>query len=382
MKDGITYTSSNTYNHQGVRCAKTVTATGGETISKTYLLDGNRIIGENWSDGTKLQYLYDAQGVCAIVYNGGRYNLCRGVDGSVLRIMAGNRVICEYDYDAWGNCEVHNRDIDDFYDDEPFIVQNNPFRWKGYYYDIETELYYCNYRYYSPLLCSWISPDSLDYLDPETVGGIDLYCYCNNNPVMYVDPSGHDWDWNTFWSGLFMVGTAIAAIALSVTTFGAGIPLAMSIVAGVTLGAGVLTGINSVATMIEAGTQYNFMRDGVFNGLGWSDSAYYIYAGVAEGVAIAGSMILGFYHTTGQYKAAKASQQYLGKGYTKAEKNRWISKDGYRQVRWDTTQHIYNGKPSPFHFNWYEYKYPIAKGVRNELVRDVHVCLRWFSYYI
>ncbi|MBR6688155.1 MAG: RHS repeat-associated core domain-containing protein [Clostridia bacterium] len=382
VKDGITYTSSNTYNHQGVRCAKTVTATGGETISKTYLLDGNRIIGENWSDGTKLQYLYDAQGVCAIVYNGGRYNLCRGVDGSVLRIMAGNRVICEYDYDAWGNCEVHNRDIDDFYDDEPFIVQNNPFRWKGYYYDIETELYYCNYRYYSPLLCSWISPDSLDYLDPETVGGIDLYCYCNNNPVMYVDPSGHDWDWNTFWSGLFMVGTAIAAIALSVTTFGAGIPLAMSIVAGVTLGAGVLTGINGVATMIEAGTQYNFMRDGVFNGLGWSDSAYYIYAGVAEGVAIAGSMILGFYHTTGQYKAAKASQQYLGKGYTKAEKNRWISKDGYRQVRWDTTQHIYNGKPSPFHFNWYEYKYPIAKGVRNELVRDVHVCLRWFSYYI
>ena len=37
--------------------------------------------------------------------------------------------------------------------------------------DVETELYYCNYRYYSPLLCSWISPDSLDYLDPETVGG-------------------------------------------------------------------------------------------------------------------------------------------------------------------------------------------------------------------
>ena len=41
------------------------------------------------------------------------------------------------------------------------------------------------------MLCSWISPDSLDYLDPETIGGIDLYCYCYNNPVMYVDPSGH-----------------------------------------------------------------------------------------------------------------------------------------------------------------------------------------------
>lgn len=178
VKDGITYTSINTYNHQGVRCAKTVSSTGGESISKTYLLDGNRIIGENWSDGTKLQYLYDAQGVCAIVYNGDLYTLCRGIDGSVLRILAGNRVICEYDYDAWGNCTVE--ESTSLNDDEILLARNNPFRWKGYYYDVETELYYCNYRYYSPLLCSWISPDSLDYLDPETIGGIDLYCYCYN----------------------------------------------------------------------------------------------------------------------------------------------------------------------------------------------------------
>ena len=93
-------------------------------------------------------------------------------------------------------------------------------------------------------------------------------------------------------------------------------------------------------------------------------------------------MILGFYHTTGQYKAAKASQQYLGKGYTKAGKNRWVSADGYRQVRWDTTHHMYKGKPSPVHFNWYEYQYPIAPGVRNKLVSDVHVWLKWFSYYM
>ncbi|MBQ6883746.1 MAG: hypothetical protein IJO25_05340 [Clostridia bacterium] len=52
------------------------------------------------------------------------------------------------------------------------LLINNPFRWKGCYFDVETELNYCNYRYYSPLLCSWISPDSLDYLGPETVGVI------------------------------------------------------------------------------------------------------------------------------------------------------------------------------------------------------------------
>ena len=254
--------------------------------------------------------------------------------------------------------------------------------YKGYIYDVETQLYWVSSRYYSPELCRWISPDSIEYLDPESINGLNLYAYCGNDPVNRFDPTGHDWEWSTFWSGLWMVGTAITAIALSVTTFGAGIPLAMSIIAGVTLGAGVLTGINGVATMIEAGTKYNFVRDGVFNGLGWSDSAYNVYAGVTEGVAMVGSMILGFYHATGHYKAAKESQRYLGKGYTKAEKNRWISKDGYRQVRWDTTRHPYKGKPSKFHFNWYEFKNPIEKGVRNELVKDVHVWLKWFSYYM
>ena len=151
-----------------------------------------------------------------------------------------------------------------------------------------------------------------------------------------------------------MFATAVVAVALSVTTFGAGIPLAMSIVAGITLGAGVLTGINGIATMVEAGTDCNFVRDWLFNDvLGLSDTVYNVYAGIVEVGAMVGSMVLGFYHTTGQYKATKASQCYLRKGYSKAAKNRWISKDGYRQVRWDTTHHMYNGKPSSVHFNWY-----------------------------
>ncbi|MGM9970942.1 MAG: hypothetical protein ACI35W_00860 [Anaeroplasmataceae bacterium] len=85
--------------------------------------------------------------------------------------------------------------------------------------------------------------------------------------------------------------------------------MAMTIIAGVILGAGVLTGINGVATMIEAGTQYNFVRDGVFNGLGWSDSAYNIYAGVTMGVAEVGSMILGIYRITPSGKRVMADNE-------------------------------------------------------------------------
>ena len=46
-------------------------------------------------------------------------------------------------------------------------------------------------RYYNPELCRFISPDSVDYLDPNLINGINLYADCGNDPVNYADPSGH-----------------------------------------------------------------------------------------------------------------------------------------------------------------------------------------------
>ena len=63
--------------------------------------------------------------------------------------------------------------------------------YKGYYYDVETQLYWVSSRYYSPELCRWISPDSIEYLDPQSINGLNLYAYCGNDPVNYIDPDGH-----------------------------------------------------------------------------------------------------------------------------------------------------------------------------------------------
>lgn len=76
---------------------------------------------------------------------------------------------------------------------------------------VETELYYCNSRYYSPELCRWISPDDISYLDPESVNGLNLYCYCYNNPISYYDPSGHS---------AILVGLIIGAIVGACIGFG------------------------------------------------------------------------------------------------------------------------------------------------------------------
>ncbi len=67
----------------------------------------------------------------------------------------------------------------------------NPIRYRGYYYDKETKLYHLGARYYSPEWRRFISPDDTAYIDPESVNGLNLYCYCNNDPINFVDPSGH-----------------------------------------------------------------------------------------------------------------------------------------------------------------------------------------------
>ena len=87
-----------------------------------------------------------------------------------------------YAYDAWGNCNITLNTNG--------IAAKNPIRYRGYYYDNEFGLYYLNARYYSPEWRRFISPDDTAYLDTETPNGINLYVYCNNDPVNYKDPSG------------------------------------------------------------------------------------------------------------------------------------------------------------------------------------------------
>lgn len=56
---------------------------------------------------------------------------------------------------------------------------------------VETELFYCNSRYYNPEWGRFISPDSIDYLNSESINGLNLYAYCGNDLFNYYDPSGY-----------------------------------------------------------------------------------------------------------------------------------------------------------------------------------------------
>lgn len=74
----------------------------------------------------------------------------KNLQGDIIAVYNSNgEKIGSYTYDAWGNCTVSvvsgNTTL------ENNIVRTyNPFRYRGYYYDTETGLYYLQSRYYNP----------------------------------------------------------------------------------------------------------------------------------------------------------------------------------------------------------------------------------------
>ena len=170
-----------TYNALGCRTRKN---------SIYYDYDAQGLLCKEQSNHTII-YHYENNRVCSINVDGKDYLLRRNLLQDVTHIYDVDGNLCAmYHYDAWGNHKVYdefgveNSDVD-------FIGNINPIRYRGYYFDKETGLYYCNSRYYSPELCRWISADSIDYLDPNSINGLNLYVYCNNNPIMYADPLGN-----------------------------------------------------------------------------------------------------------------------------------------------------------------------------------------------
>ena len=139
---------------------------------------------ESASVEKELIFLYDESGMIGVMYsyNGSTpttYYYQRNLQGDVVAIYDtnGNKK-ASYTYDAFGNCTTAYAALYD-------IAYNNPIRYRGYYYDRETNFYYLNSRYYSPEWRRFISPDDTSYLDPENVNGLNLYCYCANDPVNY-----------------------------------------------------------------------------------------------------------------------------------------------------------------------------------------------------
>ena len=208
QQPGSLYTDCKfTYDAYGRRLSKSYThdpnpastSDYSYTYDTTYNYDNSgRLLREycteKYISGTtttrEFTYLYDESSIVGVLYsyNGSTpvpYYYHRNLQGDVIAIYdASGYTKAEYTYDAWGNCTVTNSTLYD-------LAYNNPIRYRGYYYDRETGLYYLNARYYNPEWRRFISPDSTEYIDSENPNGLNLYAYCCNDPVNYADPSGY-----------------------------------------------------------------------------------------------------------------------------------------------------------------------------------------------
>ncbi len=211
-----------TYNDKGIRTSKTTSDALYE-----YELDESRIISLRKTSNqvvNKIYFNYDLNGsLSSLTYNNKEYIYVRDTLQNILGIIDTDRnYIVKYSYSPFGEVTrtILSNDVDDV-----FIANNNPFIFKGYYYDFETNLYYLNSRYYDPELCRFITPDNYSYLDNNNPIGLNLYMYCGNNPVMNIDPSGYSWfrkclDWVETIIGTFnpisllisVTAVAVAAI--------------------------------------------------------------------------------------------------------------------------------------------------------------------------
>ena len=237
-----------------------------------------------------MEFLYDHTGVFAVKHNNTTYFYRKDAQANIVALLDNTgAVVVKYKYDAWGKCII------DASTTNTELANINPFRYRSYYYDVETGLYFLKTRYYDPEVGRFITIDDISYLDPESINGLNLYAYCLNNPIRYSDPNGHSatlaiilgivalaglittcigvgTDNNIVTAiGLTMVAVpALISGGMALACFGAWGTMAIG---GVTALAGIGTGLFASAEYQEAFTGNNWilsttgMSEGLYNGL-------------------------------------------------------------------------------------------------------------------
>ena len=156
-----------------------------------YYYAGSRLQYEMIGETEALMYFYDADGnPSGIRYINGEeaddyYFVCNW-RGDVIQIYnASSVLVASYEYDAWGKV-IAEKSTDA---DTQNIAEINPIRYRGYYFDTETRLYYLKSRYYDPVIRRFLNADGLISTGIEDTAK-NMFAYCLNNPVIYANPEG------------------------------------------------------------------------------------------------------------------------------------------------------------------------------------------------
>ena len=239
-------TLSFAYNESGLRTSKTI-----NSVSHSYVWQGSKLAADI-TDAYALYFHYDSSGEVigfTRTANGAdtEYFYVKNLQGDILKVItATGTEAATYTYDAWGKLLTSSGDMADV----------NPLRYRGYYYDVETGLYYLQSRYYDPGTCRFINPDAFATTDADGILSANMFAYCENNPVR-----------NTDITGAIGVGTLIRAATGAVTSLISGIAAGdRGVELLVDVGVGALaSALNTplASAAVAAYDAYKCYRDGV-----------------------------------------------------------------------------------------------------------------------
>ncbi len=164
------------YLPDGLRWKKT----NGSKVTQYSYNGSDQVIGDQTSNGTLSSYIRGDRVLVKkdLTNQKDYYYLYNGHGDVVQMIGTDGSLVNSYQYDEWGNLTQQKETV------------ANEFKYAGETYDAETGLYYLKARYYDPNVGRFVNEDTVEG-EVNNPLSLNIYGYVSNNPLIYIDPTGH-----------------------------------------------------------------------------------------------------------------------------------------------------------------------------------------------
>lgn len=191
------------YDENGLRHRKTVKQNGVITERYDYVWSEGTLISQTYTtysngevDSTdSAKFIYDDFGTLQsfVLNDTSTYLYTKNLQGDILSIVnESGQTIVTYEYDSWGAVSFSATSMQNLMLAYTLSFVS-PFTYRSYCYDYDIELYYLQSRYYSAKIGRFINTDDtqIAIATQGEILGVNLFAYCNNNPVVNVDYTGY-----------------------------------------------------------------------------------------------------------------------------------------------------------------------------------------------
>ncbi len=185
-----------TYDDNGIRTSEQSIE---DSLTFDFTTEDGAITGRQSADGKNYRFIYDESGrPTAFMLNDALYHYITNQMGDVIGVAdADGNLALEYFYDAWGDNFTAAPDSCDYDGKTGWkgayrLYKDNPIKYRGYYFDHTIGMYYLQSRYFNIDINRFFNADDPDIAreSKDIAVGINLFAYCNNDPVNYIDRFG------------------------------------------------------------------------------------------------------------------------------------------------------------------------------------------------